>query len=121
MELGQLKSDSLIIKAERDQYKWERDEANEEVISLVEELESCKESGKMYMFAYRDMTKERDSFIEEVEKLREELRAHVQCNDELGRVNKLKEQEIKELKFGNDALRLQADKYFNLWQEAIKK
>lgn len=33
-------------------------------------------------------TNERDSLIEEVEKMREELMAHVQCNDELGRVNK---------------------------------
>lgn len=41
---------------------------------------------------------ERDSLIKDVEKLREELRMHIQCNDELGRVNKLKDKTISELR-----------------------
>ena len=41
--------------------------------------------------------KQRDSLIKDVEKLREELRMHIQCNDELGRVNKLKDKTISEL------------------------
>ncbi|MEB7723411.1 hypothetical protein [Mammaliicoccus fleurettii] len=46
---------------------------------------------------------ERDSLIEDVEKLRKSIE-----NYKLA---------IKELKFGNDALRLQSDEYFNLWQD----
>jgi len=41
---------------------------------------------------------ERDSLIKDVEKLRGELRMHIQCNDELGRVNKLKDKTISELR-----------------------
>lgn len=128
MELGQLKSDSLNIKAERDQYKRERDELSD---MLDKECNNnYKLEGQLY-----DMTKERVSLREDItllkenqktreeviENLREELRTHIQCNDELGRVNKMKEQAIKELKSENKALRLQADEYFELWQDAIKK
>ncbi|WP_049319282.1 hypothetical protein [Mammaliicoccus sciuri] len=42
--------------------------------------------------------RERDSLIKDVEKLREELRMHIQCNDELGRVNKLKDKTISDLR-----------------------
>lgn len=45
------------------------------------------------------MTKQRDSLIKDVEKLREELRMHIQCNDELGRVSKLKDETISELSY----------------------
>ncbi len=41
---------------------------------------------------------QRDELIKDVEKLREELRMHIQCNDELGRVNKLKDKTISELR-----------------------
>lgn len=47
----------------------------------------------------RDQYKrERDELIKDVKKLREELRMHIQCNDELGRVNKLKDKTISELR-----------------------
>lgn len=51
----------------------------------------------------RDQYKlQRDSLIKDVEKLREELRMHIQCNDELGRVNKLKDKTISELRVINN-------------------
>lgn len=93
MELGELKSDALDIRKERDLLR--------EDITLLRENQKARE--------------------EVIEKLREELRMHIQCNDELGRVNKLKDKQIKDLKFKNAALRLQADEYFELWQDAIKK
>ena len=114
MELGQLKNDSLIIKAERDQYKRERDELSDKLDKECND--NYKLEGQLY-----DMTKERDTLIEEMEKLREELRAHIQCNDELGRVNKMKEQAINELKFENDALRSQADEYYLQWQAELEQ
>ncbi|WP_422404561.1 hypothetical protein [Mammaliicoccus sp. JADD-157] len=114
MELGELKSDSLDIRKERNQYKRERDELSEKLDKECND--NYKLEGQLY-----DMTKQRDSLIKEVEKLREELRAHVQCNDELGRVNKMKEQAISELKFENDALRLQADEYFEFWQAELEQ
>lgn len=93
MKLGELKSDALDIRKERDLLR--------EDITLLRENQKARE--------------------EVIEKLREELRMHIQCNDELGRVNKLKDKQIKDLKFKNAALRLQADEYFELWQDAIKK
>jgi len=99
---------------EGDQYKRERDELSDKLDKECND--NYKLEGQLY-----DMTKERDSLIEEVEKLREELRAHVQCNDELGRVNKMKEQAINELKFENDALRLQADEYFEFWLAELEQ
>lgn len=53
----------------------------------IEKLEQEREQYKQ----------QRDSLIKDVEKLREELRMHIQCNDELGRVNKLKDKTISEL------------------------
>ena len=46
---------------------------------------------------HEQFKQQRDSLIKDVEKLREELRMHIQCNDELGRVNKLKDKTISEL------------------------
>lgn len=56
----------------------------EDIDKLVNELDQYK--------------RERDELIKDVEKLREELRMHIQCNDELGRVNKLKDKTISELR-----------------------
>lgn len=36
-------------------------------------------------------------------------------------MNKMKEQAISELKFENDALRLQADEYFEFWQAELEQ
>lgn len=48
----------------------------------------------------RDQYKQqRDELIKDVEKLREELRMHIQCNDKLGRVSKLKDETISELSY----------------------
>ncbi|MFI3545140.1 hypothetical protein V5G65_03550 [Mammaliicoccus sciuri] len=73
------------IKNERDQYKT----AHEKLTAGLKE--AVAESIK-----YK---RERDSLIKDVEKLREELRMHIQCNDELGRVNKLKDETISELSY----------------------
>lgn len=80
-----------------------------------------KNEYRQVMNKQNDYKQQRDELIKDVEKLREELRMHIQCNDELGRVNKLKDKQIKDLKFKNAALKLQADEYFELWQDAIKK
>lgn len=50
---------------------------------------------------------ERDELIKDVEKLRKSIE-----NYKLA---------IKELKFGEDALRLQSDEYFGLWQDVDSK
>lgn len=56
----------------------------------------------------RDQYKrERDTLIKDVEKLRKTI-----DNYKLA---------IKELKFGEDALRLQSDEYFGLWQDVDSK
>lgn len=56
----------------------------------------------------RDQYKaERDSLIKDLEKLRKSIE-----NYKLA---------IKELKFGEDALRLQSDEYFGLWQDVDSK
>ncbi|WP_239704744.1 MULTISPECIES: hypothetical protein [unclassified Mammaliicoccus] len=56
----------------------------------------------------RDQYKrERDTLIKDVEKLRKTI-----DNYKLA---------IKELKFGEDALRLQSDEYFGLWQDVVSK
>ena len=66
MELGQLKSDSLIIKVERDQYKRERDELSD---MLDKECnDNYKLEGQLH-----DMTKQRDSLIKDVKAQRDLL------------------------------------------------
>lgn len=80
-----------------------------------------KNEYRQVMNKQNDYKQQRDSLIKDVEKLREELRMHIQCNDELGRVNKLKEQVINELKFENDALRSQADEYYLQWQAELEQ
>lgn len=65
MSLGQLKSDYLIIKAERDQYKRERDELSNKLDKECND--NYKLEGQLH-----DMTKQRDSLIKDVEKLKEE-------------------------------------------------
>ncbi|MEB6292228.1 hypothetical protein [Mammaliicoccus sciuri] len=91
MELGHLKSEAIDIRNERDRYKKESHELSEKLD--IECEENYKLDGQLH-----DMTKQRDSLIKDVEKLREELRMHIQCNDELGRVNKLKDKTISELR-----------------------
>ena len=44
---------------------------------------------------------QRDSLIKDVEKLREELRMHIQCNDELERVNVFKTKKLNREKINN--------------------
>lgn len=106
--------DITKLENEREQFKQQRDELSEKLDKECND--NYKLEGQLY-----DMTKQRDSLIKDVEKLREELRAHVQCNDELGRVNKMKEQAINELKFENDALRSQADEYYLQWQAELEQ
>lgn len=108
---------------------------NKEILKLIQKLNISEENVELYKTGFHDMKRERDLLKEDIEllkknqkareevikKLKEELRMYTQCNDELGRVNKLKDKQIKDLKFKNAALRLQADEYFEFWQEAIKK
>ncbi|MBO3062745.1 DUF2226 domain-containing protein [Mammaliicoccus fleurettii] len=88
------------LERERDQYKLQRDELSKKLD--IECNDNYKLEGQL-----NDMTKQRDELIEDVEKLRKSIE-----NYKLA---------IKELKFGNDALRLQSDEYFNLWQDVEGK
>ncbi|WP_323709459.1 hypothetical protein [Mammaliicoccus sciuri] len=121
MEIGQLKNDVLDIRRERDLLKEDISLLKKNQKTREEVIEKLKDENE-------DLLLERDLYVgyyEDVRRiganLEKELKAHTQCNDELGRVNKLKEQEIKKLKSENKALRLQADEYFEMWQEAIKE
>ncbi|PTK16739.1 hypothetical protein [Mammaliicoccus sciuri] len=68
----------------------------EDITKLVDELDQYKTAHDKLTAGLKEAVaesiqykRERDSLIKDVEKLREELRMHIQCNDELGRVNKL--------------------------------
>lgn len=78
------KEDITKLENERDQYKTAHNKLTAGLKEAVAESIKYK--------------RERDSLIKDVEKLREELRMHIQCNDELGRVNKLKDKTISELR-----------------------
>ncbi|RXY90407.1 hypothetical protein DD607_26210 [Salmonella sp. 3DZ2-4SM] len=65
-------------------------EGSKEQVELLMMYEEVKKQRDQYK-------RERDTLIKDVGKLREELRMHVQCNDELDRVNKLKDKTISEL------------------------
>lgn len=156
-----------IIEAEkqRDQFKRERDLLKEDIELLRKNQKAREEVIENLRNENEDLLLERDLYVGYYEDVRhkganleKELKAHVQCNDELGRVNKLKEQTIKQLqseinrlkqsvsdykntaewhvanwqeykalehenntlKSEKNALRLQADEYFEFWQESIK-
>lgn len=78
---------------------------------------------------------QRDSLIKDIEKLREELRMHIQCNDELGRVNVFKTKKLNREKINNvdksniifklqeeiNKLRKDSDKYTNLTEHIKDK
>ncbi|MCJ1763153.1 hypothetical protein MT414_14130 [Mammaliicoccus sciuri] len=77
----------------------------EDIAKLVDELDQYKKAHDKLTAGLKEAVaesikykRERDSLIKDVEKLREELRMHIQCNDELGRVNKLKDKTISELR-----------------------
>lgn len=78
------RKDITKLENERDQYKTAHNKLTAGLKEAVAESIKYK--------------RERDSLIGDVEKLREELRMHIQCNDELGRVNKLKDKTISELR-----------------------
>ena len=82
--------DITKLENERNNYKQQRDELSEKLDKECND--NYKLEGQLH-----DMTKQRDSLIKDVGKLKEELRMHIQCNDELGRVNKLKDKTISEL------------------------
>lgn len=77
------REDITKLESELDQYKTAHEKLTAGLKEAVAESIQYK--------------RERDSLIKDVEKLREELRMHIQCNDELGRVNKLKDKTISEL------------------------
>ncbi|MDO0948198.1 hypothetical protein [Mammaliicoccus sciuri] len=93
MELGHLKSEAIDIRNELDQYKTAHDKLTAGLKEAVAESIKYK--------------RERDTLIKDVEKLRKTI-----DNYKLA---------IKELKFGEDALRLQSDEYFGLWQDVDSK
>ncbi|MEB7816707.1 hypothetical protein [Mammaliicoccus sciuri] len=87
-------------------------EGSKDQVELLMMYEEVKKELDQYKTAHNKLTaglkeavaesikykRERDSLIKDVEKLREELRMHIQCNDELGRVNKLKDKTISDLR-----------------------
>ncbi|RTX73792.1 hypothetical protein CD117_04175 [Mammaliicoccus sciuri] len=87
------KEDINKLENELDQYKTAHDKLTAGLKEAVAESIKYK--------------RERDSLIKDVEKLRKTI-----DNYKLA---------IKELKFGEDALRLQSDEYFGLWQDVDSK
>ncbi|MBG9209431.1 hypothetical protein [Mammaliicoccus sciuri] len=84
MELGQLRNESLDIRNERDRYKKESHELSEKLD--IECEENYKLDGQLH-----DMTKQRDSLIKDVEKLRE-------LKDQLIFENRYLEEQVKSLR-----------------------
>lgn len=131
MEVSKAQAELLMVEGllkDIDQYKQERDELSNKLDKECND--NYKLEGQLHdMSKQRDLLREDITLLKEnqktreevIEKLREELRMHIQCNGELGRVNKLKEQAINELQFENDALRLQADEYFEFWQAELEQ
>lgn len=118
MELGQWKSGGLVdyqtllienekLKQGIDQYKRERDELSEK---LDKECNlSLNIEGQLH-----DAIKEKAELKEEVEKLNKLI-------DIKNKALKGSDIMLKNQKSIIKALRLQADEYFDLWQETIKK
>lgn len=107
MKLGQLKSEAIDIRNELDKYKKERDELSEK---LDKECNmSLNIEGQLH-----DAIKEKAELKEEVEKLNKLI-------DIKNKALKGSDIMLKNQKSTIKALRLQADEYFELWQEAIKK
>ncbi|MCJ1780416.1 hypothetical protein [Mammaliicoccus sciuri] len=94
---------------------------NLDVDNFIDELDQYKTAHNKLTAGLKEAVaesikykRERDSLIKDVEKLREELRMHIQCNDELGRVNKLKDKTISEL-------RVISNNYTNLTEHIREK
>ena len=60
-----------------------------------------KNEYRQVMNKLNDYKQQRDSLIKDVEKLKEELRMHIQCNDELERVNVFKTKKLNREKINN--------------------
>ncbi|WP_323710545.1 hypothetical protein [Mammaliicoccus lentus] len=82
------------LEKQREQFKKQRDELSEKLDKECND--NYKLEGQLH-----DMTKQRDSLIKNVEKLKEELRMHIQCNDELERVNVFKTKKLNREKINN--------------------
>lgn len=118
MELGQWKSAGLVdyktlltenekLKQDIDKYKHECDELSKK---LDKECNmSLNIEGQLY-----DAIKEKTELKREVEKLNKLIEIRNKALKGAGVIIENQKSTIK-------ALRLQADEYFDLWQEAIKK
>ncbi|WP_239724698.1 MULTISPECIES: hypothetical protein [unclassified Mammaliicoccus] len=95
------------LEQERNDYKQQRDELSEKLDKECND--NYKLEGQLY-----DMTKQRDSLIKDVEKLREEKEYQTNQKFEHFLDNQKLQQE-------NKALRLQADEHFELWQDVNSK
>lgn len=125
MELGQWKSAGLVdyqtlltenekLKQDIDQYKLERDELSN---NLDKECNmSLNIEGQLY-----DVIKEKTKLKEETVKLNKLIEIRNKALKGAGVIIENQNSIIKNLKSENESLRLQADEYFELWQEAIKK
>ena len=82
------------VMNKQNDYKQQRDELSEKLDKECND--NYKLEGQLH-----DMTKQRDSLIKDVEKLREELRMHIQCKDELERVNVFKTKKLNREKINN--------------------
>lgn len=125
MELGQLNSAGLVnyqtlltenekLRHDIDQYKLERDELSKK---LDKECNmSLNIEGQLH-----DAIKEKTELKEETVKLNKLIEIRNKALKGAGVIIENQNSIIKNLKNENEALRLQSDEYFELWQEAIKK
>lgn len=137
MKLGELKSEAIDIRNERDQLKQKCDELSN---NLDKECNmSLNIEGQLHgAIKQRDLLREDISLLKKNQKTREEVIEQLKSEN-----NNLKqsvsdykntaewyvanwqeykalEHENNTLKSENKALRLQADEYFELWQESVK-
>lgn len=138
MKLGQLKSEAIDIRNERDKYKKLCDELSEK---LDKECNmSLDIEGQLY-----EVAKQRDLLLEDISLLKKNQKTREEVIEQLKSENNSLKQSVSDykntaewyvanwqeykalehengtLKSENKALRLQADEYFELWQEAIKR
>lgn len=124
MELGQLKSAGLVdyqtlltenekLKQDMDQCKRERDELSQK---LDKECNmSLNIEGQLH-----DAIKEKTELKEETVKLNKLIEIRNKALKGAGVIIENQNSIIKNLKSENEALRLQADEYFEFWQETLK-
>lgn len=115
---------------------------NKEILKLIQKLNISEENVELYKTGFHDMKRERDELINNLDKgcnmslniegqLHDAIKDKAELKKEVEKLNKLIEIKNKALKGEGviienqkstiKALRLQADEYFELWQDAIKQ